>query len=79
VAGFGNATWASPVRAYFGSTFDAFAARLSSTGNLTWNTFLGGSGDDFGNGITVNGGNVFIAGTALIPGGPLPYGPTTGI
>ncbi len=62
VAGFGNASWGAPVRAYFGSTFDAFAARLSSSGNLTWNTFLGGSGDDFGNGIAVGGGNILISG-----------------
>jgi hypothetical protein len=62
VAGRSNAAWGSPVRAYtFG--YDAFAAKLSSTGSLTWNTFLGGNGYDYGNSIAVDGsGNVYVAG-----------------
>jgi hypothetical protein len=57
------ATWGSPVRAYTGS-WDAFAAKFnSSTGALTWNTFLGASGTDYGRGIAVDGsGNVYVAG-----------------
>ncbi len=43
VGGYSTATWGSPIRAYTSST-DAFAAKLDSGGNLTWNTFLGGSG-----------------------------------
>ncbi len=62
VAGFSAATWGSPVRAY-SSGNDAFAAKLSSSGALTWNTFLGGSGWDYGTGIAVDGsGNVYVAG-----------------
>src|SRR6266446_4487674 len=62
VTGFSNATWGSPVRAY-GSSLDSFAAKLDSSGNLTWNTFLGGSGDDYGASVAVDGsGNVYVEG-----------------
>ncbi|MDD8026568.1 MAG: SBBP repeat-containing protein, partial [Acidobacteriota bacterium] len=54
VGGYSNASWGSPIRAYT-SGYDAFAVKLDSGGNLTWNTFLGGSGGDYGNCIAVNG------------------------
>ncbi len=41
VAGESSATWGSPVRAYT-SDYDAFVAKLDNSGNLEWNTFLGG-------------------------------------
>ena len=60
VAGYSDASWGNPVRAYSGSG-DAFAAKLDSSGNLTWNTFLGGSGYDYGQGIVVDHqGNSYI-------------------
>ena len=62
VGGYSNATWGSPARA-FTSGQDAFAAKLANDGSLTWNTFLGGSGDDFGRGVGVDGsGNVHVGG-----------------
>ena len=62
VTGLSQATWGSPLRAYTGS-HDAFAAMLTSSGALTWNTFLGGSGIDVGNDIAVDGsGNVYVTG-----------------
>src|SRR5207248_2098788 len=62
VAGASLATWGSPVNAFSGDN-DAFVAKLDSTGNLTWNTFLGSSGTDFGYGLAVDGsGNVYVAG-----------------
>ncbi len=64
VAGSSSATWGAPIRAYTSET-DAFAAKLSSSGALTWNTFLGGSGYESGYGIAVGGsGNVYLAGTS---------------
>ena len=63
VAGFSSATWGSPVRAFGGGTNDALVAKLNSSGSLVWNTFLGGTGDDKGNGIAVDSsGNVYVAG-----------------
>ena len=42
---------------------DAFVTELSSTGNrLVFSTYLGGSGDDDGNGIAVSGGSVYVTG-----------------
>jgi hypothetical protein len=66
VVGISYGTWSSPKRAYT-SGFDAFAAKLNSSGNLLWNTFLGGNlddyADDYADGIAVDGsGNVYVAG-----------------
>jgi hypothetical protein len=63
VTGYSDATWGSPVRTYGGGSYDCFAAKLTSAGMLTWNTFLGGSGSDQGTGIAVDGiGNVYVTG-----------------
>ena len=51
ITGMSNATWGLPIRAYIGGTpnlWDGYAAKLDSSGNLVWNTFLGGSGDEDG-------------------------------
>ncbi len=65
VAGQSGATWGSPVRAYGGGVVDAFVAKLNSSGNLVWNTFLGGSGYDYGYGIDFDAaGNVYVSGNS---------------
>jgi len=56
VAGYSTGTWGSPARPYTASTYDGFAARLAGDGSLIWNTFLGGTGDDRGYGVVVDGG-----------------------
>jgi len=67
VTGTSPAAWScSPtctVRPYTAGC-DAFAAKLdSSSGDLTWNTFLGGSGEDNGFSIAMDGGgNVYMTG-----------------
>lgn len=66
LAGSSNASWGSPLRVFSGGVSDSFAAKLDGTsGALTWNTFLGGSGNDIGYGITVDGfGNTYVAGSS---------------
>jgi hypothetical protein len=65
VVGISNWTWGNPIRPIGSYQEDAFAAKLNSSGLLQWNTFLGGSGLDFGLGLAVDGaGNVYVAGTS---------------
>jgi len=43
--------------------FDAFAAKLTADGELTWATFLGGDDNDYGTGIAVDSaGSVYVTG-----------------
>ena len=52
----------TPVRT-FGGAYDAFAAKLDSSGAFVWNTFLGSGGTDHGYGIAVDAGfNVYVVG-----------------
>ncbi len=53
VAGDSYASWGSPIRPYT-YDLDAFAAKLTSNGDLVWHTFLGGKGADRGKGIGVD-------------------------
>ena len=65
IAGLGSASWGSPDRPYTGD-FDAFAVKLDSNGNRSWNTFLGGSGRDYGTGIGLDKiGNVYVSGASF--------------
>ena len=65
VAGDSGDAWGSPQRVFSGGNSDAFAAQLDSSGKLVWNTFLGGTGGDFGSAIAVDGsGNVYVAGSS---------------
>ena len=62
VVGTSAASWGSPIRLYTNGE-DAYVARLDSSGELTWNTFLGGNGMDRGRSVSVNeSGAVYIAG-----------------
>jgi hypothetical protein len=65
VGGGSGATWGSPLRAFSGGTYDAFAAKLDTSGALTWNTFLGGSGSDRCFSIVVDAnGNIYVGGSS---------------
>lgn len=55
-------TWGTPVNA----TGGVFIAKYNSTGNLVWNTYVGGTVYDSGNGIAVDAsGNVFVSGSSV--------------
>ena len=65
VAGPSSSTWGDPVRAYSAST-DGFVAKLDPSGNLVWNTFLGGFSTDSLQAITVDqAGNIYVIGYSL--------------
>ena len=58
-------SWGTPVRPFAGSP-DVFVAKLSNSGSLVWNTFLGSDsfGDD-GNSVTADSsGNVYAVGNS---------------
>ncbi len=73
LAGYSTGAWGSPVRAFSGG-YDAFAAKLDSSGHLIWNTFLGGpgttSGLDYGRALALDtAGNVYVGGESGAPWG----------
>ena len=62
VAGYSDATWGSPLRAYT-SGLDGFIAKLNASGVLEWHAFLGAAGGDEALAITAErNGNAFVTG-----------------
>ena len=59
-----------------GGFFDAYVTKLNSTGSaLVYSTFLGGSDEDFGSGITVDStGNAYVTGSTSSPDFPTTAG-----
>jgi MYXO-CTERM domain-containing protein len=55
---------------------DAFVTKVNANGQgLAWSSYLGGSGDDYGNGIAVDGsGNVYVTGSTQSTDFPTPGG-----
>ncbi len=53
----------NPAQAAKGGSFDAFIAKISSSGTKSYTTYLGGSGDDRATGIAVNSaGDAYVTG-----------------
>lgn len=58
-----DVSWGTPIQAYAGGSSDVFVSKLSPSGNLLWNTFVGGSGTDYGYDIAVDAtGYIYISG-----------------
>ena len=56
-------TTATAAQGYFGGYYDAFVTELAPSGSLVYSTYLGGSSDDDGYAIAVDGaGNAYVAG-----------------
>ncbi len=71
ISGYSDTSWGSPIRAY-SAGYDVMAAKLDSSGNLLWNTFLGGSGNDttIGGGIAIDAkGDVLLSGGSSVSWG----------
>ncbi|HVE86437.1 MAG TPA: IPT/TIG domain-containing protein, partial [Myxococcales bacterium] len=68
----------SPPQAANGGGSDAFVAHFDATGNRDFSTYLGGSGDDFGRGLAVDGsGNAYATGQTSSTNFPV-AGPISG-
>lgn len=67
-----SSTSSAAFQTVYGGNGDAFVAELSSTGNtLTYSSYLGGSGADFGQGIAVDSaGNAYVTGSTQSPDFP---------
>jgi hypothetical protein len=62
VLGTSLASWGMPIHSYSGDR-DVFVTKLSNTGSLQWNTFMGSANEDEGQGIAVDrNGNIYVAG-----------------
>jgi hypothetical protein len=79
VTGYSSATWGAPVAVFKGGYSDAFIVKLNSNGELGWNTFLGGTGEDVGMAITVDASNnVYLTGYSSGTWDSSPVHPFTG-
>jgi hypothetical protein len=80
VVGSSPVSWGAPVTPHHSNNLnDAFVAKLSRDGALLWHTFVGGSGQEDGLAIAVDGsGNTYITGTSNATFG-LPIRPFAGI
>ena len=77
VTGYSNVSWGTPINTSSGG-YDAFVARLDSSGSLIWNTFMGGSGTDRGWAIAAdNNSNAYVTGVSNKKWG-LPVRPYSG-
>jgi len=66
VTGYSDATWGTPLNAHAGTDFyDAFIAKLNSSGVRQWNTFMGGAGEDLGSDLALDeSGNIYVTGSS---------------
>jgi hypothetical protein len=73
VAGWTESTWGNnPIHPYAGGR-DAFVAKLNSSGERLWHTFMGSSGWDEARSVAVDGdGNVYVTGTSDASWGTTP-------
>ncbi len=64
VTGSSTSFWGQPViNGHAGGYYDAFVAKLSSSGALQWNTFMGSTASDEGRSITTDSsGDVYVTG-----------------
>ncbi len=73
-----STTTTEPFQDSYGGNGDAFVFEIPSAGNvLTYSSYLGGSGADFGQGIAVNSaGDAYVTGSTQSPDFPIPTGTT---
>ena len=63
VVGYSADTWGSPLIEHGGGPLDAYVMKMTASGDVVWNTFLGGAGEDSGESIAIDDdGNIFVTG-----------------
>jgi len=80
VTGESGSPWPSPdpVASFTAGESEAFVAKLDINGMLQWYTFLGGSGNDYGADLALDGsGNIYVTGRSSFTWGEEPNRPFT--
>lgn len=64
VTGHSQGSWGSPIRPFGGGAWDGYVAKFDSNGTLLWNTFLGGTGNDYCTSIAIDPveGSIYVSG-----------------
>ena len=77
VCGYSYATWGSPLNGFAGGR-DVFVARLSSSGQLLWHTFMGSTDYDEKATLAVSASGIYVSGQSYKNwGSPIVAHPTT--
>ena len=77
VAGRSTASWGTPISPYSGLS-DGFVAKLNSSGVYQWHTYMGSSGDESLNAISIDANdNIYVAGESSTTWGT-PVNPYSG-
>jgi hypothetical protein len=77
ITGYSLASWGMPLNAHAGG-YDIFLAKLDTSGNLVWHTFLGTADREISRAIALDGsGNILISGESFASWGS-PIFPYTG-
>ena len=67
IVGTSRASWGTNIKRAYSAMYDAFVAKLNSSGVYQWNAFLGGAGEDSGYGIALDsGGNIIVTGNSTV-------------
>lgn len=69
IAGTSTNSWGTPIRAYtkpdsIFALYDVFVAQINPSGELAWNTFVGGKGQDRISGMNLTNDNLIVLGTS---------------
>lgn len=56
------------------NSIDAYLVKFNSSGVRLWGTFIGGNGNDYGQGLAIHGGNIYVGGISYSSNFPVTAG-----